>query len=232
MSRTGKMATAQSAPSRLWRAKDKAQAKATKELFRTPWDVWASFIQTYPEFVNGAVLDPCAGDATFHWLLTTSGNLSNHKIYDIRPVELQTWRERGLYRVLDAEVGDFLDAKQDRWYDNAVTNPPFSLACEFVEKMLTWVRPGGHVAVLSAVNWLGGQDRATWFQTMPFYELVVIPWRPTFTHERAATAELPFEPFRPFTFAYNFGLFCFKKGYKGKPSISFLPELHPKWPAP
>lgn len=220
MARTGVKPSAQSAPSRLWRVRDKDLAKATSELFRTPFDIWASVIQHRPEFVTGSVLDPSAGNGDLIALITGAGYLADHKIYDIREAEMVTWRSRCLYMVTDAEIANFMDARQDRWFDNAMTNPPFTIATDFVEKMLTWVRPGGHVTVLQATNWLSGQERCAWFQTVPFFEQIVIPWRPTFTIEK------PDDLYSPFQFAYGFSLYTFKRGYEGKASISFLPELH------
>ena len=44
-----------------------------------------------------------------------------------------------------------------------MTNPPFVMAREFVDKALTDVAPGGLVMMLLRLNFLGSKDRADWW---------------------------------------------------------------------
>lgn len=48
-------------------------------------------------------------------------------------------------------------------FDLAITNPPFSLALDFIEKSMTVVKPGGFVVMLLRLNFFGSEDRNSFF---------------------------------------------------------------------
>ncbi len=53
--------------------------------------------------------------------------------------------------------------------DIIITNPPFSLTCEFLEKSLNELKPDGVLVYLQRVNYLGTIDR------LPFWERIGHP---------------------------------------------------------
>ena len=62
-----------------------------------------------------------------------------------------------------------------------ITNPPYSLAREFVERSLELVVSGGEVAMLLRLNFLGSQKRAAWFRSNT-PNVYVLSRRPSFTN--------------------------------------------------
>lgn len=66
-----------------------------------------------------------------------------------------------------AVKGDFLKMANetffDQYYDMVITNPPFSLAIEFIEKSLRIVKPRGYVVMLLRLNFFGSEDRNHFF---------------------------------------------------------------------
>jgi hypothetical protein len=77
------------------------------------------------------------------------------------------------------EIGNFLDGSQfpdvDR-FDVILTNPPFSLAQEFIEMSLMRSR---YVAMLLRLNFIGSEDRAPFWKEFP-PDVYVLPNRPSF----------------------------------------------------
>lgn len=66
-------------------------------------------------------------------------------------------------------------------YDLIITNPPYSLAQEFIERALELrASPRSVVAMLLRINYLGSQKRATWLRAN-FPAIYVTPRRPDFT---------------------------------------------------
>lgn len=79
------------------------------------------------------VLEPCVGN----------GNIANiiryrHPGADITAVDIV---DRGYPKTI---VEDFLEWKTEKTFDTIITNPPFSLAGEFIEKSMTLLAEGGN----------------------------------------------------------------------------------------
>lgn len=66
-------------------------------------------------------------------------------------------------------------------FGTVITNPPYSLAMEFVQAALDVTEPGGEVVMLLRLNFLGSQKRATWLRENP-PDVYVLPKRPSFTN--------------------------------------------------
>jgi len=75
---------------------------------------------------------------------------------------------------------DFLNLDPHPVYDLIITNPPFSLAMEFIEKSFQWRKSDKSiVAMLLRLNFLGSKKRASWLrQHTP--SVYVSPKRPSF----------------------------------------------------
>lgn len=70
-----------------------------------------------------------------------------------------------------AEIRDGVDYLNTEFkqQDIIMTNPPFSLTCEFLTKSLSELKPDGTLMYLQRVNFLGSINR------LPFWELVGMP---------------------------------------------------------
>lgn len=64
-------------------------------------------------------------------------------------------------------IQDFLELDTDKKYDAIVTNPPYSLAKEFVEKSMELLKPDGQVAMFMKIQFLEGKKRKELFEKYP-----------------------------------------------------------------
>ena len=103
-------------------------------------------------------LEPCRG----------TGNISDHPHFKHA---FPLWAEI-------AEGIDYLDPAFNPDAHLIVTNPPFSLALEFLTKSLA---QRATVAYLLRVNFLGSQKRKAFWQANPLTHLYVLSQRPSFT---------------------------------------------------
>jgi hypothetical protein len=110
-------------------------------------------------------LEPAAGDFAIPLALHHPENNAIWTGIDIEPHDAL------------AHCGDYLQWTAPRFYDLAITNPPFTLAFEFVQKM---TRDALIVFALLRLNWLAGVKRNEWLRKNP-PNIYVLANRPSFT---------------------------------------------------
>lgn len=116
---------------------------------------------------NKVILDPCAGgdsvnDMSYPKALEERGipsdNIVTVDIRDDSPAET---------------IADYLGLELTVRPDVIITNPPFILAREFIEKALDEVAEGGYVIMLLRLNFFGSKKRRDlWRKQMPKYSYV------------------------------------------------------------
>lgn len=111
------------------------------------------------------IYEPCAGDGAICDVLN---KLTDGVVFaaDINP---------------DCRMGggeDFLKNNEEVRYDFIITNPPFSLAQEFVDRSLALANC---VVMLLPINFLGSQKRQEWWQTRKPTAFHILSKRPSFT---------------------------------------------------
>lgn len=68
----------------------------------------------------------------------------------------------------DTKVADFLDHHfMGKQYDCIITNPPYSLAEEFIRKSLSTLKPNGYCAMFLKIQFLEGAKRQALFEDYP-----------------------------------------------------------------
>ena len=67
----------------------------------------------------------------------------------------------------DPEPLNFLEETLDGFEGDIITNPPYSVGLQFVERALESVRPGGKVAMFLKVQFLEGKRRGEFFKKWP-----------------------------------------------------------------
>jgi hypothetical protein len=115
------------------------------------------------DFKDKYILDPACGgddinDPTYTKLLLERG--SRVTAIDIREDAKSTI------------VGNFLELEDigRKHFDMVITNPPFALAMEFIQKGLEYVEDGGYVIMLLRLNFYGSKKRKPFFdEHMPKY---------------------------------------------------------------
>jgi hypothetical protein len=112
---------------------------------------------------NPLILEPCAGDGSI-----------------VHVLEPWLFRKTSPSIVaIDIRYGqDFLAMDLDRRFDFVITNPPYSLAQEFVTKAL---EVANCTIMLLRLGFLAGQHRREWWRKHPPTALFVLSKRPSFT---------------------------------------------------
>lgn len=121
------------------------------------------FRKDFPDFAPKLICDPCAGGDEHHPMsypvaLEKHSGWSGYKIgtCDIRQDSLAE------------KKADFFTLSFPFKFDLVISNPPFCLAREFVDKSLEVTRDGGMVVMLLRLNFFGSQSRFQWWkQNMP-----------------------------------------------------------------
>lgn len=159
-------------------------------LYETPeWVTWALIDENVLPF--GTWMEPCAGRGA---IMRAVGNWNGRSARLFTPpakwyaVEKRIDCEDALREETPhVYIADFLE-ERDGHRDNleklevdvVFTNPPFSLAMEFIQtSMRRW--PEAALAFLSRVNFLGSQKRAPWLREHT-PDVYVLPKRPSFAH--------------------------------------------------
>lgn len=103
------------------------------------------------------ILEPCVGGG--HIVDAINEFYENKK--DITCIDLI---DRGYPNTM---VTDFLTYKTDRKYEGIITNPPYSLGKEFVEKGMELLTDNGQMAMFLKIQFLEGSKRKELFEKYP-----------------------------------------------------------------
>ena len=115
-------------------------------------------------------------------------------------------------------VADFLTQEFDRKFDNIVTNPPYSLAQEFLEKGMEVINDNGKIAMFLKIQFLEGAKRKEMFSKYPPKYIYVFskrqnPWR------NGSSVD---EKGKPWSSTMCFAWFIWEKGFKGEPIVRWI----------
>ena len=130
---------------------------------------------------GGRWLEPCAGDGA---IIRATRALRADVAWSA--VELRQECAPALERVVGDRhvIGNYFDASIET-VDVILTNPPYSLAHEFLRKAL---ENADHVVMLLRLDYLGSSKRAAFFHQMP-PDFHVLPNRPVFVKGRTDSCE-------------------------------------------
>jgi hypothetical protein len=103
-------------------------------------------------------------------------------------------------------IQDFLTSEDESKVDNIVTNPPFKLGQEFVEKSLKIANK--KVAMLLRIQFLEGQKRSVWLSKTSLKHVYVFGERLNFNPTGGTTL--------------CFAWFVWEIGYIGEPKIRWI----------
>lgn len=120
--------------------------------------------------LNDPVLDPCCGDGAILGVLFAAGRT-------VCGLELDAARGGTSGSV---SIRDALTPEPWPQHRTIITNPPYSLAMEFIERALREAPEDADVAFLLRLNFLGSQRRAAFHRSYPS-DVYVLPRRPSFT---------------------------------------------------
>lgn len=157
---------------------------------------------------EGDFLEPCVGGG--HIAEVLKKYYPNECIYGSDLVD------RGYPNTLvcDFLEYDFLGTK----FNNLVTNPPYSLAQEFLEKGMDIITDDGKIAMFLKIQFLEGVKRREMFSKYPPKYIYVFskrqnPWR------NGSPVD---EKGKPWSSTMCFAWFVWEKGFEGEPIVRWL----------
>lgn len=115
----------------------------------------------------------------------------------------------------DPEPLDFLKETLDDFEGDIITNPPYSMGLEFVQRALESVRPGGKVAMFLKVQFLEGQKRGELFASTP-------PRTVYISRSRLACFKNGEPPKKGNSYAVAYAWYVWEKGFTGDPVIKWF----------
>ena len=168
--------------------------------------------------INGSeILEPCIGNGN---IADAIKDFYNNKGLNITGVDIV---DRGYPNTI---VHDYLTWKTDKKFDCIITNPPYSLAKEFVEKSMTLLNdgydedgyPNGQLIMFLKIQFLEGAKRKELFEKYPPKYIYVF-------RNRMATWNNG-EPLDPngkrWATTMCHAWFIWHKGFKGEPVVRWL----------
>jgi hypothetical protein len=124
--------------------------RKARDLYETPEWCTRALVPHIPQGVR-TIWEPCAGNGKMSRELAAAG-------YTIAASDIEPGD--------GIEHGDFF--KETRWPDAIITNPPFDIARQVVERALEMTAPGrGFVAMLLRVDWDSAKTRRHLFADCP-----------------------------------------------------------------
>lgn len=168
-----------------------------KDDFYPTWPGATTALLTVEKF-DGPIWECAAGEGDMSRVLEASG-------YDVISTDLV---DRGY---CDARI-DFLMEHQAR-APNVVTNPPFGLAREFVDRALELT--SGKVAMFLRLAFLEGLSRGQWLPNTPLARVWIMSRRVPMQRGRISQAG---DGHGVLAFAW----FVWEHGYRGAPSLGWL----------
>ena len=153
------------------------------------------------------MLEPCVGD----------GNLAKYMLSRYPKIHITALDivDRGFE---GTQINNFLDYYTNEQYDVILTNPPFKLAKEFVEKSLGLVNEQGKVIMFLKVQFLEGQGRKEFLENSPLKYVYVFSGRMATWKDGKQVDEQG----KSWSTTMCHAWFIWEKGYKGEPIIRWL----------
>lgn len=123
------------------------------DYYATPYEATKMLLDTVR--FDGNFLEPCVGGGHIAEIIK---EYYNSEVFGSDLVD------RGYPNTYTA---DFLTHNFDRKFDNIITNPPYSLAQEFLEKGMEVINENGKIAMFLKIQFLEGAKRREMFEKYP-----------------------------------------------------------------
>jgi transcriptional regulator with XRE-family HTH domain len=184
------------------------------ETYRTPRYSFTPLLDYRPEWFVGIGCDPSAGDGRMLEEIVARGNLGPHWANDIRSEERALMRAH-LPASTMITTSDYLAVSSPPFGDFMLTNPPFSLAMDFVQKARTHVR--GPICILQSVAWQGTLKRSHQLRGAGLAYVLNLSRRPKWEVDVG----------KAHSNIWDFAWFVFLPNHEGLPQMDWLVEQRP-----
>lgn len=161
------------------------------------------------EILSGSILEPAAGQGHIAKILKEyypNSEIISNDLIQREPLE-------GIS--INSDI-DFLTYNPEKKFDNIITNPPFNLAQEFIEKALTIVNK--KVIMFAKIQLLEGAKRFEMYRNTPLKYVYVFSKR---VNPLRNGEELD-EKGKPWASTMCFAWFVWEKEFTGEPIIRWL----------
>lgn len=156
-------------------ATNRGSKRIEADFYSTPINTINKFLESY-RLKDGIILEPCAGDGNFIKAIRGFGYTNYIIANEIRHEEIN-----GLNQLSDkVYIEDFLENKINEYPRTIITNPPYSLAEQFIRKCKDQF-PKSEVIMLLRLAFLESKKRYDFWQQYPVNKLYILSQRPSFT---------------------------------------------------
>ena len=182
------------------------RGRAEDDFYATnPVDV-ERFLKVYGQ-INGTVLEPCIGQGHIAKVLQAKCNVV------IRGIDIKE-RKSGF----TTKITDFLTYNDcNEVYDYVITNPPYSLAEEFIRKSFTCIKQSGKVIMFLKLQFLEGSGRQKLFNEFPPKFIYVCRKRAQPLRMGSEIDPATGKKWKSSTIC--FAWFVWEKGFNGEPTV-------------
>lgn len=157
-------------------AKNRIAPSIPLDCYSTPQWCVDRLLESCPLPMHGRWFEPACGKGNIVHAVNRYANQIQWTFMDIQP-GLAEYLTQRIPNSAQFKDGSFLDLNPSYYYaDVLITNPPYSIALEFIQHALPIA---SHVVMLLRLNFLGSADRAPFFQANP-PDVYVLPNRPEF----------------------------------------------------
>lgn len=189
------------------------RGRVENDYYATPFNATEALLNALNEsgetLSSDTILEPSAGEGHIVKVLKD--------FYPYNEIVANDIAYRGSRLGIDVNGGiDFLNYEPHRKFDTIITNPPFALAQEFIEKALTLTNR--RVIMFAKIQLLEGDKRRKMFDNSPLKYVYVFSKRVNPLRNGEATDENG----KPWASTMCFAWFVWKKDYEGEPIIRWI----------
>lgn len=177
------------------------------ELYRTPAYSFMPLFDYCPEWFTGSICDPSAGDGRMVREIISRGNTNHHHVGDIRQEEQAAL---DMLPNTTVRMGDYLSMTGLPEADCFITNPPFKLSTQMVERARTHIR--GPICILQSVQWQSTQRRSMWMKSSGLAYVLNLSRRPKWEVDQGTVHSN----------IWDFAWFVFLPGHTDLPQMDWI----------
>ncbi len=169
-------------------ATNRGAKRVPSDFYPTPIETIENFLNNY-QLKDGAVLEPCAGNGNFIKVLRDKGYKNMIVANELREEEHDSLIESGADIVIH---NDFLHTELPNYeIKTIITNPPFNLAIEFVQRCKE-LYPEAEIIMLLRTAFLESKSRYTFWQKNKVNKLYTLSSRPKFINGKTDATSYSF----------------------------------------
>ena len=157
-------------------ATNRGSTRAVADFYATPEKTVHNFLDNY-NLKDGNILEPTAGNGNIVKVIKERES-NKH----ITSVEIREEEYNNLSKYSNEVITtDFLNWQPTNTYKTIISNPPYSIAQEIIEKCFEIANKDTEIIMLLRTAFLESKKRYSFWQKHPLNKLYVLSQRPSFT---------------------------------------------------